>query len=77
MSIVHNPDTSKIAEMWKHIDSILGPIGMTPDRASLDNWQVFSLYLELLDADNSLREVIQRHILQNQVARCILEKMVN
>lgn len=77
MSIVQNQKTPQFSEMWQFIDSILGPIGMTPDKALLDNGQVFKLYIELMNSDNSLRESIHMHALQNQVARCILEKMVN
>jgi hypothetical protein len=63
--------------MWQYIDKILDPIGMAPDKASLDNGQVFRLYLKLGKIDNSFRDSIQVHILRNQLACARLESLVN
>jgi hypothetical protein len=63
--------------MWKFIDGVLGPIGMTPDKASIDNGQVFKLYLKLVQLDNSFRDSVQIHILRNELASSHLENLVN
>ncbi|MDE1842492.1 MAG: hypothetical protein KGH95_02455 [Thaumarchaeota archaeon] len=76
MSSLQN-NTPTLVQMWQYIDKILDPIGMAPDKASLDNGQVFRLYLKLIKIDNSFRDSIQVHILRNQLACAHLESLVN
>jgi hypothetical protein len=77
MSSLQNHNTPRLVQMWQFIDGILSPIGMTPDKASIDNDQVFKLYLNLVQLDNSFRDSIQVHILRNELAFSRLENLVN
>jgi hypothetical protein len=63
--------------MWQFIDSVLDPIGMTLDKVSIYNGQVFRLYLKLVKLDNSFMDSIQVHILRNKLASSRLENLVN
>ncbi len=74
-SLQNNAPT--LVQMWQYIDKILDPIGMAPDKASLDNGQVFRLYLKLGKLDNSFRDSIQVYMLRNQLACTRLESLVN
>ena len=76
MSVI-NQDTSSLEEMWQFIEKNLDPIGMTPDKASLDNMQTFRLYLKLRSLDSTFRDTIQVHVLKNEIAYSILETLVN
>ena len=76
MSVI-NQDTPSLEEMWQFIGKNLDPIGMTPDKASLDNMQTFRLYLKLRNLDSTFRDTIQVHVLKNETAYSILETLVN
>lgn len=77
MTRLENQNTPTFVQMWKCIDAILGPIGMSPDKASLDNIQVFRLYSKLMRIDKSFRDTIQAHILRNELAYSRLENLLN
>ena len=77
MSITQNQKIPTLEEMRQIIDRTLYPIGMAPDKASLDNGQVFRLYLKLIKLDNSFRDSVQVHILRNELAYALLENLVN
>lgn len=77
MSSLQNHNTLTLVQMWQFIGNVLDPIGMTPDKASLDNSQVFKLYLKLVKLDNSFRDSIQVRILRNELASSRLENLVN
>jgi hypothetical protein len=76
MSVI-NHDIPSLEEMWQFIGKNLDPIGMTPDKASLDQMQTFRLYLQLRNLDSTFRDTIQAHVLKNEMARSILETLVN
>ena len=76
MSVI-NQDTSSLEEMWQFIGKNLGPIGMTPDKASLDHMQIFRLYIKLRNLDRTFRDTIQVHALKNELAYSTLETLVN
>lgn len=77
MPITQNQKIPTLEEMQQIIDRTLYPIGMAPDKASLDNGQVFRLYLKLIKLDNSFRDSVQIHILRNELAYTLLENLVN
>ncbi len=77
MSVIENQNTTSFVEMWKFIEKNLNPIGMMPDKASLDHIQVFRLYLELRNSDTTFRDAIQVHVLRNQLAYSLLSNLVN
>jgi hypothetical protein len=77
MSIVQNQNIPTPERMWEFIDKVLGPIGMTPDKASLDKGEIFGLYLELIKLDNSFLDSIHAHVLKNQLAYLLLENLTN
>ena len=76
MSVI-NQDTLAFEEMWQFIGKNLDPIGMTPDKASLDQMQTFRLYIKLRNLDCSFRDTIQVHVLKNELAYSIVETLVN
>ena len=76
MSVI-NQDIPSLEEMWQFIGKNLDPIGMMPDKASLDKMQTFRLYLKLRNLDSTFRDTIQAHVLKNEMARSILETLVN
>lgn len=77
MSIVEKQNTPTLGEMWQFIDKVLHPIGMTPDKASLDNGQVFKLYFQLIKLYDLFIDSIQVHVLRNELAYSLLENLVN
>ncbi len=77
MSVIENQNTPSLSEMWKFIDRHLNPIGMMPDKASLDYMQIFRLYLELRSLDKTFRDSIQVHTLRNELAYSLLCTLVN
>ncbi len=77
MSIIENQNISSLLEMWEFIDKNLDPIGMTPDKASLDHMQTFRLYVELRNLDKTFRDSIQVHVLRNELAYSLLSTLVN
>ncbi|HVZ62803.1 MAG TPA: hypothetical protein VG896_03945 [Candidatus Nitrosotalea sp.] len=76
MSVI-NQDIPSLEEMWQFIGKNLDPIGMMPDKASLDKMQTFRLYLKLRNLDSAFRDTIQAHVLKNELAYSILETLVN
>jgi len=64
-------------EMWKSIRKMLLPIGLIPDKASLDNRQIFKLYLELENSSNEFRDLIQISIMKKELAHLFLQNLVN
>jgi hypothetical protein len=77
MSIIENQNISSLEEMWQFIGKNLNPIGMMPDKASLDHMQTFRLYLKLRKLDNTFRDTIQIQMLKNELAYSLLETLVN
>ncbi len=77
MSLIENQDTIPFLEMWKFIEKNLNPIGMMPDKASLDHTQVSTLYHELRNLDKTFRDSIQVHVLRNELAYSLLCTLVN
>lgn len=77
MSVTENQNIPSFGEMWQFIGKNLKPIGMMPDKASLDYMQIFRLYLKLRDLDNTFRETIQIQVLKNELAYTLLEAFVN
>ena len=77
MSKIENQNIPSLLEMWKFIDKNLNPIGMTPDKASLDHMQIFRLYVELQNLDKTFRDSIQVHVLRNELAYSLLSTLVN
>ncbi|MDE1876204.1 MAG: hypothetical protein KGH86_05200 [Thaumarchaeota archaeon] len=77
MSLIENQNTPSFLEMWKFIEKNLNPIGMMPDMASLDYTQVSRLYLELRSLDRTFRDLIQVHVLRNELAYSLLCTLVN
>ena len=77
MSVIENQNIPSFGEMWQFIANNLEPIGMMPDKASLDYMQIFRLYLKLRDLDNTFRETIQIQVLRNELAYTLLEALVN
>jgi hypothetical protein len=76
MSVI-NQNTPSLEEMWQYIGRNLDPIGMMPDKASLDHMQTFRLYLKLRNLDGTFRDAIQVHVLKNELAYSMLEILVN
>ncbi len=77
MSVTKTHDTPSLVEMWQFIDRNLNPIGMMPDRASLDYMQTCRLYLKLRKLDSRFRDMIQIQTLKNELAYSLLETLVN
>ena len=77
MSVIENQNIPSFVEMWQFIDKNLNPIGIMPDKASLDHMQTFRLYIELKKLDSTFRDVIQAHVLKNELAYSLLETLVN
>ena len=77
MSVIETHSTPSPAEMWHFIDRNLNPIGMMPDKASLDYMQTCRLYLGLRKLDNTFRETVQIQVLKNELAYSLLETLVN
>lgn len=77
MSVIETPSNPSLVEMWQFIDRNLNPIGMMPDKASLDHMQTFRLYLKLRNLDGTFRDAIQVHVLKNELAYSMLEILVN
>lgn len=77
MSVIENQNISSFGEMWQFIRKNLEPIGMMPDKASLDYMQTFRLYLKLRNLDNTFRETIQIQVLRNELSYALLEALVN
>ena len=77
MSVIENQNIPSFVEMWQFIDKNLNPIGIMPDKASLDHMQTFRLYIELKKLDSTFRDVIQVHVLKNELAYSLLETLVN
>ena len=77
MSVIENQNIPSFREMWQFIGKNLEPIGMMPDKASLDYMQTFRLYLKLRNLDNTFRETIQIQVLRNELAYTLLEAFVN
>ncbi|CUR52467.1 protein of unknown function [Nitrosotalea devaniterrae] len=77
MSVIENQNTPSLGEMWQFINKNLSPIGMMPDKASLDYSQTFWLYRELRKLDNTFRDVVQVHVLKNELSYSLLETLVN
>ena len=77
MSVIENQNIPSFGEMWQFITKNLEPIGMMPDKASLDYMQIFRLYIKLRDLDNTFRETIQIQVLRNELAYTLLEALVN
>ncbi len=76
MSVI-NQNTPSLEEMWQYVGRNLDPIGMMPDKASLDHMQTFRLYLKLRNLDGTFRDAIQVHVLKNELAYSMLEILVN
>ncbi len=77
MSVIENQNTPSLLEMWKFIYKNLNPIGMMPDKASLDHVQIFRLYVELQNLDKTFRDSIQIQVLRNELAYSLLSTLVN
>jgi hypothetical protein len=77
MYTIEDHNTPQFGEMWQFIGKILNPIGMMPDKASLDHKQTLRLYFELKKTDNTFRDLIQIHILKNELAYSLLGNLVN
>ncbi|MHB8601625.1 MAG: hypothetical protein ACYC6W_08135 [Nitrosotalea sp.] len=77
MSVIENQNILSLVQMWQFIGKNLNPIGMTPDKASLDDMQTFRLYLKLRKLDNTFRDTIQIQVLKNELAYSLLETLVN
>ncbi|MDH2906747.1 MAG: hypothetical protein PXX83_01475 [Candidatus Nitrosotalea sp.] len=77
MSIIENQNIPSLLEMWEFIGKNLNPVGMTPDKASLDHMQIFRLYVELRNLDKTFRDSIQVHVLRNELAYSLLSTLVN
>ncbi|MHB8545949.1 MAG: hypothetical protein ACYDAJ_04210 [Nitrosotalea sp.] len=77
MSVIENQNTPSLLEMWKFIYKNLNPIGMMPDKASLDHVQIFRLYVELQNLDKTFRDSIQVQVLRNELAYSLLSTLVN
>jgi hypothetical protein len=77
MSLIENQNIPSFGEMWQFIRKNLEPIGMMPDKASLDYMQTFRLYQKLRNLDDTFREMIQIQVLRNELAYVLLEALVN
>ncbi|NHH98424.1 hypothetical protein DYY66_0140 [Candidatus Nitrosotalea sp. FS] len=77
MSVIEIPSNPSLVEMWQFIDRNLNPIGMMPDKASLDYMQTCRLYLRLRKQDSKFRDTVQAQILKNELARSLLDTLVN
>ena len=77
MSTIETHSTPSPVEMWQFINRNLNPIGMMPDKASLDYMQTCRLYLGLRKLDNTFRETVQIQVLKNELAYSLLETLVN
>ena len=77
MSVIEIPSNPSLVEMWQFIDKNLNPIGMMPDKASLDHMQTCRLYLRLRKQDSKFRDTVQAQILKNELARSLLDTLVN
>ena len=77
MSIIENQNIPSLLEMWEFIGKNLNPVGMTPDKASLDHMQIFRLYVELRNLDKTFRDSIQVHVLRNELAYSLLSTLIN
>lgn len=77
MSVIETPSTPSLEEMWQFIDRNLNPIGMMPDKASLDDMQTSRLYRRLRKLDSKFRDTVQAQILRNELARSLLDTLVN
>ncbi|MDE1844826.1 MAG: hypothetical protein KGI10_05795 [Thaumarchaeota archaeon] len=77
MSVTETYNTPSLVEMWQFIDRNLNPIGMMPDKASLDYMQTCRLYLGLRKLDNTFRDTVQIQMLKSELAYSLLETLVN
>lgn len=77
MSVIETPSIPSLVEMWQFIDRNLNSIGMMPDKASLDHMQTCRLYLRLRKLDSEFRDTVQAQILKNELARYLLDTLVN
>ena len=77
MSVIETHNTPSLVEMWLFIGSNLNPIGMMPDKASLDYMQICRLYSGLRKLDDTFRDMVQVQMLKNELAYSLLETLVN
>lgn len=76
--ILQNHEALQFEEMWKFISKFLNPLGMMPDKASMDYEQLIKLNLELERKDDDVfRDFIQTSILKKEVATSYLRNLVN
>ena len=53
-----------VTEMWKFIDEVMRPHKLVPDKTSLTDKQVFSIYSKLMKIDDLFKEIEQVKILK-------------
>lgn len=75
--ILKNKENLQFEEMCNSIGKILNPIGMMPDKASLDYGQILKLYLELKKIDGMFRDLMQISRLQKELASSLFQNLVN
>ena len=63
--------------VWKEIEKTLKPLGMMPDKASLDYNQILALHLTLEKSGNVLRDCAQVSILRKELSCIVLNNLVN
>ncbi|MDE1769006.1 MAG: hypothetical protein KGI28_00450 [Thaumarchaeota archaeon] len=76
-TISENHKALQFEKMYKSASKFLDPLGIMPDKASLDYGQVLKLHLELQNTGNIFRDAIQKLILQKEVAKSLLQNMAN
>jgi hypothetical protein len=60
-------DKPEIDDMWQFINNIMRPSELVPDKTSLTNEQIFSVYSKLSDIDEMFRDIAQIKNLQNGI----------
>lgn len=68
---------SYFEEMWKEIGKTLKPLGQMPDKASLDNRQIFVLHSKIRESGSIIKDQAQISILKKELACAFLKNLVN
>lgn len=63
-------------EMWQFVHGILNPMGLEPDKANLDDFEISRLYCELRETDKMFRDLSQIMVFQAQLEKERLETPV-
>lgn len=72
-----NHQTLHFEAMWKEIGKTLKPLGMMPDKASLDYKQILIIHSEISESGNTIKDLAQASILKKELVCSLLKNLVN